>query len=158
MVKISAQVFGGKELDDAFRQLPRATAKGVLRRALAKAAEPVVREAEALAPRGPTGNLKASITVSTQLTRSQRDMRRDGVELFIGATTPKGYHAHLLEFGTVNMPAQPFLRPAWDAAKDAVLASLSREVWAALAKSARTLARKAERGTLSRAAKAALNQ
>lgn len=149
-------VFGGKELEAALKQLPNATGKGVLRRAIKKASEPTVVAAEALAPRGPTGNLKASITVNTKLKKSQRTGRPEGVELFIGAETPKGQHAHLLEFGTVKMPAQPFMRPAWDATKKKVLEAIETEIWKALAKSARTLARKAERGTLSKAARKVL--
>jgi hypothetical protein len=46
------------------------------------------------------------------------------------------------------IPAMPFLRPAWDANKVVVLERLKVELWAAIQRSARQLARKAERGTL----------
>jgi HK97 gp10 family phage protein len=155
-VNIGGEVIGAKELEQALKQLPKATAKGVLRRALSNAAKPTAQAAESLAPRGATGNLQASIEISTRLKKSQKHGKRTGVELFIGATTPQGAHAHLLEFGTAKMSAQPFLRPAWDSTQQQVLESIKSEVWKALAKSARTLARKAERGTLSAAARRAL--
>ena len=159
MVRVGGEVFGGKELERALKQLPKATAKNVLRRALRNAAKPTVAAAEAMVPVGPTGNLKASISINTRLKVSQRTGgRTDGVEIFIGASSPPGYHAHLIEFGTVQMAAQPFMRPAWDSTQQEVLASISDEVWKSLAKSARTLARKAERGTLSRTARRALGE
>ena len=158
-MKITGELFGAKELEDALRQLPRATAKSVLRRALIKSAEPTEALARELAPRGNTGNLKISIDAKAQLKASQKSGGKiDGVEIFVGATTPKGAHAHLLEFGTVKMAPHPFMRPAWDATKNAVLATIKKEIWTSLAKSARTLARKAVRGTLSKAATAALKK
>lgn len=155
--RIGGQVIGGRELERALKQLPRATGKNVLRRALRNAAKPTAAAAEAMAPRGPTGNLQASISIGTKLKPSQRgDSSLSGVQLYIGATSPPGYHAHLIEFGTVKMTARPFMRPAWDSTQQQVLASISDEVWKSLAKSARTLARKAERGTLTRSAERAL--
>lgn len=155
MARIGAEIIGGKELEAALKQLPKATAKNVLRRALRNAAKPTVTAAKQMVPVGPTGNLKVSLTVGARFYK--RGAKTPGtVEIFIGATTPKGYHAHLIEFGTVKMSARPFMRPAWDSTKDAVLASISEELWKSLAKSARTLARKAERGTLTKTARRAL--
>lgn len=148
MTLIRGDIIGGKELEAALMQLPKATAKNVLKRALERAAAPVVIEAESLAPRGPTGNLIASLDVSTKLKSSQKTGHPVGVELYIGAKTPPGYHAHLLEFGTAKMAARPFLRPAWDSTKQKVLSEISAEIWKALSKAARTLARKAAKGTL----------
>lgn len=154
MVGLTKDIAGAKELDKAFKQLPRATAKSVLRRALKKAAKPTAVAAESLAPLGPTGNLRASIEVSPRLKKSQRrGGRPEGVELYIGSTAP---HAHLLEFGTVNMPAHPFLRPAWDSTKQRVLDAIESEIWESLSKAARTLAKKAQAGTLGRAARRTL--
>jgi len=159
-MKIRAELIGAKELEAALAQLPKATAKSVLRRALTSAAKPAAAQAQALAPRGRTGNLQASIRISTRLNKRQGKLHdAQGVEVYIGAAAgkgAKGNHAHLLEFGTVKMAARPFLRPAWESTKEKVLAAIQTEVWAALAKSARTLARKAAAGKLSRAARGAL--
>lgn len=158
-VKMGGQVFGGKELENALKQLPKATAKSALRRALIKAAAPTETAAVAMAPRGATGNLQASIDIVTKVKPSQKKGGvRQGVDVYIGATTPPGYHAHLIEFGRAGVAARPFLRPAWDSTSRQVLESISAEIWAALAKSARTLARKAERGTLSRTARRSLSR
>jgi HK97 gp10 family phage protein len=157
MVKIGGQVFGGKELEAALKQLPKATGKNVLRRALRNAAKPTAAAAEAMAPLGPTGNLRASMTIGPKKSRRGIKSPKTGVEIYIGPSYPKGFHAHLVEFGTIKTGARPFMRPAWDSTKQEVLESISAELWAALAKSARTLARKAERGTLSRTARRALS-
>lgn len=156
---IRAEVIGARELDRALEQLPRSTKKSVLRRALQKAAKPTAEAAEALAPVGSTGNLKVSIEVGTKLNDSQakdRESTPDSVEIFVGASWPTGAHAHLLEFGTVKMAAQPFLRPAWDSTKDRFIEIMRAELWAAISKAAKTLARKAEAGTLGKGARRAL--
>lgn len=150
---VRSKIVGAKQLENALKQLPKATSKNVLRRALIKAAAPTEAAARAMAPRGPTGNLQASIDVGTKLKPSQQGARRPGVEVYVGATAPPGFHAHLIEFGTAKMAARPFMRPAWEQTKDKVLEILSVEVWTAIAKAARTLARKAERGKLSKTAR-----
>jgi HK97 gp10 family phage protein len=83
-------------------------------------------------------------------------------------------HAHLVEFGTGprslkkprtvllggrmvtithtgQMPARPFLRPAFDAAKREALDIFATEVWKELVKVSGRLAKKAGRGTLGKA-------
>lgn len=100
-------VKGFADLDRALRELPTAVGKGVVRRALAEAAAPMVARAKALAPRD-RGDLAGAIALSTRLTARQRRERRNlpgdtaagAVELFLGAAWPEGAHAHLVEFGT----------------------------------------------------------
>lgn len=77
----------------------------------------------------------------------------DEVALYVGTTWPTGAHGHLQEFGTAHHAAQPFMRPAWDRNRMNVLATISDDAWSELAKAARRLARRAERGTLGRAAR-----
>lgn len=145
------QLHGHKELDRALRELPKAVGRAALQRALKRAGEPVRAAAEALAPRA-TGELAESMEIRATLKASQRRGRIKGgpVEMFIGSTDPK---AHLLEFGTSKMPAQPFMRPAWDANKDRVLRTLKDEIWRSLATAARRLAKQAAGGKLSRASR-----
>ena len=74
MPGITVQVSGLKELDEALGQLPKATAKNVLKRTLEKAAAPIVEEAKQLVPvySGPhkenvvSGALRDSIVASTK--------------------------------------------------------------------------------------------
>jgi HK97 gp10 family phage protein len=135
---------GFKELENALLELPKAVGKKVLREALKKAAQPVVWDAQRNVP-VLTGELLGSIDIRATLSKRQRRGRAKAgdVEMFIGPSWPKGAHGHLVEFGTSKMAARPFLRPAWDANKNGVLASIGRELWIAIDKAAKRLARKA---------------
>src|SRR5262245_33999006 len=98
----------------------RSTGKNILRRALIRAGKPIEVPAKRLAPEL-TGDLRISIDSSATLSSRQRGQHRkkSTVEVFVGAgPLPQ---AHLQEFGTAHQPAQPFLRPAWDANRMASL-------------------------------------
>lgn len=159
----TVRVEGLRELEAALKDLSKATGKSVLRRVLLKRAEPVAAAARAMAPDDPdTGgyDLRKSITVGTKLSRRQASLNRaatgggarmtaegfrsdpkNSVEVFVGAGPVP--HAHLQEFGTVNHGPQPFMRPAWDANKNGVLAGLKDDLWAEIEKAAKRLAKKA---------------
>lgn len=144
------QIQGADALVKAMKKLPKSMTKTVMRAALKKVAEPVRAMAAARAPVGETGRYKDSFVIKSTLSKSQRKGQRyrlrGGVVLYVGSTDPK---AHLLEFGTVNMRARPTLRPAWDLHKSRMLESLGRELWKALARAAKRLAKSAVRGKLS---------
>lgn len=144
---------GSKELERALLQLPKSTGKAALRRALTQVSVPIAVDAARRAPRSSEApHLADSIAVSTKLKRSQRRRARPGVTVYVGARMP---HAHLVEFGTGprytdgkyagQMPAQPFLRPAWDAHKGRIMSELGDILWAEILRAARNLARRAER-------------
>lgn len=141
-----ASVTGLKELDAALEDMKKSVAKRHLVNALKKAAEPTRAAAESGAPRL-TGRLAESIVVQTKLSKRQRKRRaKQGLaEVFIGASFPKGAHAHLIEFGTSKMPARPFLRPAWDGNKGAALETMKTELWGSIERAAKRAAKKAER-------------
>ena len=65
-IEMSMHVEGLAELETALKELPKATGKNVIRRALVAAGQPIVDMAVQLAPVGPPrpGELKNSITVS----------------------------------------------------------------------------------------------
>jgi HK97 gp10 family phage protein len=92
--------------------------------------------------------LKDSIGVSTRLSKNQkrehRKPDRNDIEVYAGA----GPHpqAHLQEFGTKHAPAQPFMRPAWDAEKREVLEGIKDDLWAEIKKAVVRLARRAAKG------------
>jgi HK97 gp10 family phage protein len=149
----SFELHGVKELERALKQLPKATAKTVLRRAASKALQPVAVDAEQRAPRL-RGELAESVDVTTKLIRTQPGpTSKRGVTVYVGPTAP---HGHLVEFGTSHSPAQPFLRPAWDGNKDLVLSIFKREIWTELARAAARLAKQAQAGKLGKAARRAL--
>lgn len=153
---------GAADLDRALKAMARTTAKRTARKAMAKALSPVEEAARALAPQGPTGNLRDSVTISYKLNPSQaKEAGREGPDvahMYVGAGSP---HAHLVEFGTAArhhksgkfvgvMPPNPWMRPAWDDNRDAVLAGLTEalriEIEAFAARAAKRAARKAARG------------
>lgn len=85
---------------------------GVSERAVLEGAKVIVAEARRLAP-VLSGQLRDSIDAdlgtregtSVQLTRG-------GVTASIGPRLPEGWYGHFPEFGTAEMPATPYLRPA----------------------------------------------
>jgi len=163
------ELTGMKELMNALEQLPTvAMQKGAIRNALKDAGQPVADDAKANFP----GHLRDSIKVSTSLKKSQRPRRQDRtrVTAYVGSSSPL---AHLIEFGTTQrileeprivtiggrtvqithtgqVSPRPFLRQAWDAKKNEVLKRLGDALWRQIAKSARRLAKKAARGTLTK--------
>lgn len=112
-MKATVTIEGLSDLQAALAELPKATRRNAAKRALIKAAEPMLAEAKRRAP-VLSGDLQTSIVAGKPLSRRQRraQVRFADVEVFMGA----GQHpqAHLQEFGTVDQPAQPFMRPAFD--------------------------------------------
>ena len=141
------KIEGLKEAQIALRKLPDATAKSVMRRVLKTHGKAIQKRAQELAPED-AGDLRESIVVSTKLTKRQRKQHRkaskDDVEVYIGANDAP--HAHMQEFGTKNHPPQPFMRPAWDAAKRIILVGIRKDLWTEIRKAAARLARKALKG------------
>lgn len=138
------RVEGLSELEEALKELPKATGKNVLRRVLLKAGQPIADAAAARAPRF-KGKLQMSIGTGTKLSRRQKKMHvaESTVEVFVGAGAL--VQAITQEFGTVNHPAQPFMRPAWDGGKNNAFASLRDDLEAEIEKARARLARKAAR-------------
>jgi HK97 gp10 family phage protein len=151
----AVSVVGLSELQDALKGLPsKATQKNVVKRVLLRAAKPI---ADAMQQNSEhfkkTGNLEESINVGTKLTTRQeaikkKDKRTGGkdnsqVEVFAGAG--KIAYAHLKEFGSSQMKADPYARPAWDANKGEALNTIKTDMWNEIKKAAERAARKALR-------------
>lgn len=170
-MKMGLRIEGMRDLDEALKQLPRATGRSVLDRALKRAAKPIQQKSRALAPRD-TGALRKSIVVES-VKRGNRagksafaqalaaggsvgDARAALVSASSGGETRaevrvgprKGKSKHesiktiVQEFGSVNQPAQPYMRPAWDANRDAASANIRKELWSEIEKA---VARRAKR-------------
>jgi HK97 gp10 family phage protein len=141
---VKFKIEGLRECEDALRELPKATGKNVLRRALMAAGQPILDAARQLAPEL-TGALKRSHAAGTKLTGPQKEKHKaeSAVEIFVG---PSGLpQAITQEFGTVNHPAQPFMRPAWDGNKMAALNLMRQSLADEIEKARARLARKAAR-------------
>lgn len=160
-MKFTVKVEGLKDLDAALGELPKSTAKATLRRVLMKAGAPIQEMAERLAPvraegggehtykvNGETrvrrrGTTRALVQIGTRLTRRQASAARKAgkmfQEVYIGT---RDRIARLVEYGTHEARAHPFLRPAWEAHKAEALHIISEELGAEIEKSAARLARK----------------
>jgi len=157
---------GFRDLDRALAELPKATARNVLRRTLVKAGEPIAEKARELAPVD-RGDLKASIAVSARVknkvgsaeyaaamraglgkgaaVRALRDARRGAggsfAQMYVGPAVPQGFYGHLVEFGTSRTAAQPFMRPAWDAMQTEALNLIKGELAEQIIMAAKRVAR-----------------
>lgn len=100
-VAVKITIAGDKQLLKQLRHLSRTGARRAARKALMKAATPVLKATRAAAPRGPTGNLKRG-------QRKRYDAKEGRVKVI------QAPHAHLLEFGTkpryTKKPVPPFGR------------------------------------------------
>lgn len=133
---------GLKDLEKALGDLPRSTGKGVLRRVLRRAGEPIAQAARAKAPRL-SGDLVESVDVGTKLSRRQASLHRkkSTVEMHVGpGPNPQSITQ---EFGTWRHPAQPFMRPAWDSRKMEALDITGTLLGIEIQKAAERAARKA---------------
>lgn len=145
----TVDLVGFDGLEQQLEKLSQAAGKGVVRRSLKKAAEPLADLMRVYAPEG-EGELIASIGVSTRLSKRQkrlhRKMFRDdraSVEMFVGAgAVPQ---AVTTEFGTYIMAAQPWARPAWDSEQMQVLNRLGDHLWQEVEKSVLRAERRAAR-------------
>lgn len=118
---------GANDLERALLELPRRLQRSTLDRALKLAAVPVHDAAVANAQSvGASGKNASKVIISTKLSRRQRrgTVKEEGTRTVYIGVRPSPV-AHLIEFGTGprytkagafrgQMPATPFLRPAWD--------------------------------------------
>lgn len=167
-MSFTVSVSGLSELDKALGELPKATARNVLKRTLDKAAQPIVDTAKQLVP-VKTGNLRDTIIASTRirnrvgaaeysaamraglgkaaagaaLRQARRDAKGTGsfAELFVGPSTGAIRYAHIVEFGSVKDSPQPYMRPAWDGEKAKALDIIKAELGNEIIKAARRVGR-----------------
>lgn len=160
-MSVSVKVEGFRDLEKALDDMTKGAGRGVVRRSLLKAGEPLKDKAAALAPRR-SGNLAKSMNIGTGLDKRQASLRRKmfaderaSVEVFVGPDYKLGgggRHGHLVEFGTAHSAPKPFMRPAWESEKDQVLKNLSLFMWAEIEKSIARAERKAARAAAKAAA------
>jgi HK97 gp10 family phage protein len=157
MNRIRMELHGAKELEAALRELPFRVAKSALRRSLTKASKVMLEAAQANAP---TPRLRVRMVASSTLSRRQRAQARTTratsgpyvVTAYVGEKPMR--HAHLVELGSGPrysrktgayrgvMPAQPYLRPAFDATAQQVIAEFGRVLGQEIEATARRLAKR----------------
>ncbi len=137
---------GFRELERALAEdLPRATAKNTLRRAAVLAMARIEDRARDLAPKD-EGNLAGDIkTKNVRATRlaGGRYARSTGVNVATGPVgREEGGNASFQENGTVNQPAQPYMRPAADAEGPQVIQDIRQVLTEQIRKAKERIARK----------------
>jgi HK97 gp10 family phage protein len=171
-MRVTMRVEGFRKAEQALGQLKRATARNVVRRVLLAAGQIIADRAAELAPFA-EGDLQGNIIASARginagaqafgaalraglgqaaarsAARDANRGARGSVEIAVGPTKAVG-QGLLQEFGTVHHPAQPFLRPAFDEkgqdALDHIAEALTVEIDRAVARAARSAARRAAGG------------
>lgn len=143
-MKARMKLTGAIELKRALASIEKtATKRTIARNALKKGGEPIADTARRLAP-FERGALRQSIGVGTKLTRRQRKAhwKKDPIEVFVGAGGLS--QATQQEFGNVNHPAQPFMRPAWDSQKHNALARIENSLEDGIMKAIKRQTRRAK--------------
>ena len=165
-MRATISISGLREVAAGLSEFKKSTQTGVLNRVLKKAALPVERAAKRNAPVD-SGELRDSI--KTEVIRGNPGKaafgkaRRGGASaeeasaaaraanaaakgagasalVRVRASSP---HAHFPEFGTVNMPAQPFMGPALRAEQGDVVNSIRADLASEIEKTARRVAARA---------------
>lgn len=170
-MSVVVSVSGMAALEQALAQLPKATARNVLKRTLNMAAEPIADEARRLVP-VKTGNLYNSIAVSARIKnkvgnaeysaamraglgkaaagaalraarRANKGNNPSFAEVFVGPARGKGVirYAHIVEFGSNDTAPDPYMRPAWDAKKREALEIIKGELRSQIILAARRVGR-----------------
>lgn len=133
-------ISGLKELQAAIKELPANIAKNVLRGAVNAGATVIREEAKARAPKseGPAikgqpmpGTLKRALYQKQIREKSSAVLQTFFVGVRQGRSakkTKKGnldaWYARFVEFGTRKMAARPFMRPAFEAKKEAAVQAI----------------------------------
>jgi HK97 gp10 family phage protein len=137
------KVEGLKELGEAFRRLDADMQKRAGRSATSAAATPIKRRAInniRSSPSVETGALSKSVIVK-RLPKNQTPpgssehivtVRGRGKKLKSGRRQDSAPYASKVEFGTVHMPAEPFLRPALDAGKNEAIEAMKKSLAASI--------------------------
>jgi len=149
---VKMRIEGGGDIERALAKLARGTSKGVTRRAMKKALKPIAETAEGNCG----GKFKVVVTSKLDQTAPREDRGRSKVTMYVGPDAKEDPHAHLYEDGTVQrfhktgksvgvMPAQPFMRPAWDSHQAEVLKTFGQEIWTEIEKTMERARLKAEK-------------
>jgi HK97 gp10 family phage protein len=127
---VTVRVEGLQALGEAMRELSRDVALRVSRQATGAAAQVIKRRAKSnirSSPSVDTGSLLDAVIVK-KIPNSQTRLTSEHIVTVRGKSRRGGRktktkqaiapHARFIEFGTTNAPAEPFLRPAFDAGKE----------------------------------------
>lgn len=143
---VTFKIEGLKQLGDRMRKLSADMALKTARSATSAGAGVIKKLAVQniiSSPSVDTGDLKANVIIK-RLPKSQTPLTSEHIVTVRGrgkknskaikAGKRGAPHAHFVEFGTVNMPAEPFLRPAFDQGKSRAVEAMIKRLKDRLAK------------------------
>lgn len=140
---MKVKVEGLRDLDRALNELKVTTARNVGRRTVRGALEPMAEAARGNVAKDRSGELRGSICITTARPKGKGYKRQDKIEAHMGpGQQPQGIQE---EFGNRNQSPRPFMRPAWDAGKEALLEAVKTGLAIEIAEAAKRAARKAAR-------------
>lgn len=112
--RLKVGISGVDEFNRSIEKITKSVGADKVEPVLLSGAQILAQKEKDYAPLGPTGNLKRGFHAS--LLRRIDGMPAAGA----GPDYRINPHTHLLEYGTVRMPAHPIIRPAWDSTKDTI--------------------------------------
>ena len=123
-------LLGDKDLQRQFQQLPLVVQRKLLRQSFRAALRPVLAAARARAPK-----LTGRMARTVRLRALKRRRGQLGLMIISGTREALGipperrsyYPAHV-ELGTSQRPAEPYLRPAFDSQREAMVQTLARGI------------------------------
>jgi HK97 gp10 family phage protein len=172
---ISVKIEGLKELQDGLKELPKATAKNTIRRALTAAAQPIIDTAQNLIrvkrvrpaivvskikfASGSAGKRAFAEALSRGASREEaaeaaHEANKSGdndptITSGVASVGPTKRAFYGFEFGTIHQAPQPFMRPAWDQHKQEALDIVREELQNQIEKARARIAAKAQKALLS---------
>jgi HK97 gp10 family phage protein len=142
------QVLGLRELGEAMRKLSKDVALKTARSATAAGATVIKKAAKSNILKSPSVQTKSlhDGVITKRLGKAETDLTSEHIVTVRGrgkstkkkdgtvTKTAGAPHAHFVEFGTVNMPAEPFLRPAFEAEKGNAVTAIKDKLAQRIAK------------------------
>lgn len=166
------KIEGLKELEEALKELPKATAKNTIRRAIIAAAQPIIDTATMLIrvrriqppvviskikfTAGNAGKRAFAEAMAEGATRAEageaahaaniaaKESGGDDVKITSGVASigPTKRAFYGFEFGTIHLAPKPFMRPAWDQHKEKAAEAIGTELKEQIDKAVKRLAAK----------------
>lgn len=113
-MELLLNVVGLRLIEKKLKLLEPKIAKGIVRKNLRAAAKPILKAAKANCP-VLTGRLRKSLKI--RVLKKRKSSYALQVSPSKGWAKGEEFYGGFVEFGTVDMPAQPFVRPAFDVHK-----------------------------------------
>lgn len=144
-VKTTVRIDGLRQLGEQMRALGADVAQKIAVSATGAAAQTVKKRAVRNVTASPsvhTGSLRDAI-IAKKVPKRQTPLTSEHVVTVRGRGKPRGNpkrkqsrapHASLVEFGTVNMAAEPFLGPAFDSEKNRAVDAMAEKIRQRIAK------------------------